>query len=103
MARSKKHKTVGYLRVSTNSQDLEKNKADILSLANSMDLGKVEFVKETVSSRVSWKKRKLAAVVDGVNKGDNIVVSELSRLTETCLSAWKCCPFRWKKASISTR
>ena len=32
-----KNRTVAYLRVSTNEQDLEKNKADILYLANSYD------------------------------------------------------------------
>jgi hypothetical protein len=35
-------KTVAYLRVSTPVQDIEKNKADILHLANEKDLGKVE-------------------------------------------------------------
>ena len=33
-------KTIGYLRVSTQEQDLEKNKADILTLANNKNLGK---------------------------------------------------------------
>ena len=61
------------------------HKTDILSLANTLDLGKVEFVKETVSSRISWKKRKLAGVVDELQRGDNIVVSELSRLGRSML------------------
>lgn len=85
MPRAKKSKAVGYLRVSTAEQDLEKNKADILSLANSLDLGKVEFIKETVSGRVSWKKRKLSKVVDGLAKGDSLIVSELSRLGRSML------------------
>jgi DNA invertase Pin-like site-specific DNA recombinase len=46
-------KTVAYLRVSTNDQDLEKNKADILHLANEKDLGKVHWVEEKVSSSLS--------------------------------------------------
>lgn len=53
-----KSKTIGYLRVSTFSQELEKNKADILALANNFDLGKVAFVEEIVSGKVSWRKRK---------------------------------------------
>ena len=32
-------KTIGYLRVSTIDQDIEKNKADILKLANDKELG----------------------------------------------------------------
>jgi hypothetical protein len=39
---------VGYLRVSTADQDLEKNKADILQLANNQDLGRVAVWKNRV-------------------------------------------------------
>lgn len=42
-------KTIAYLRVSTNDQDLEKNKAEILHLANEKGLGKVHWVEETAS------------------------------------------------------
>jgi DNA invertase Pin-like site-specific DNA recombinase len=76
---------MGYLRVSTADQDLAKNKADILKLANNKDLGKVQFVEETVSDRVSWKKRKVAELLDGCSAGDNILVSELSRLGRSML------------------
>jgi DNA invertase Pin-like site-specific DNA recombinase len=82
---TRKHKTIGYLRVSTADQDLAKNKADILKLANDKDLGKVQFVEETVSGRVSWKKRKVAELLDDCNAGDNILVSELSRLGRSML------------------
>jgi DNA invertase Pin-like site-specific DNA recombinase len=78
-------RTYGYLRVSTAEQDLEKNKADILTLANDQDLGRVEFVEETVSGRVSWRKRRIADVLEACNRGDNILVSELSRLGRSML------------------
>ena len=48
-------KTIGYLRVSTGAQDLDKNKADILRLANQEDLGRVQFVEEKVSGKVAWR------------------------------------------------
>ena len=54
---------VGYLRVSTADQNLEKNKADILQLANNHDLGRVRFVEEKISGRVCWRERKLAEVL----------------------------------------
>ena len=57
-------KTIGYLRVSTIDQDVEKNKADILKLANDKDLGKVLFSEEKVSGRISWKKRKIAGILE---------------------------------------
>jgi len=78
-------KTISYLRVSTVEQDLEKNKADILHLANDKNLGQVEWVEETTSGRISWKKRKIAAVLDQLESGDNLLVSELSRLGRSML------------------
>ena len=80
-----KNRTVAYLRVSTNEQDLEKNKADILYLANSKKLGHVEWVEEKVSGRVSWKRREIGRVMDELNSGDNLIVSELSRLGRSML------------------
>ena len=80
-----KNKTVGYLRVSTTDQDLDKNKADILGLANSKNLGQVKFVEEKASGRVSWKKRKIAEVLNQAKAGDSIIVSELSRLGRSML------------------
>lgn len=47
-----KQRTVGYLRVSTGEQEVEKNKADILRLANHHDLGKVHFGEEQISGKV---------------------------------------------------
>src|SRR5258707_10615729 len=78
-------KTTAYLRVSTTDQDLEKNKFDILELSNQKGLGQVEWVEETVSGRVPWRKRRLADVLDSVQAGDNLIVSELSRLGRSML------------------
>ena len=80
-----KSRTVAYLRVSTTDQDLEKNKADILHLANDKGLGQVEWVEEHVSGRVSWRKRKLATLLDRLQSGDTLIVSELSRLGRSML------------------
>lgn len=77
--------TIAYLRVSTTDQDLEKNKADILVLANDKKLGQVHFVEETISGRVSWKKRKISAVIEQLGDGDNLLVSELSRIGRSML------------------
>jgi DNA invertase Pin-like site-specific DNA recombinase len=78
-------KTVAYLRVSKLEQDLEKNKMDILKLANEEQLGQVHFVEEKVSGKVSWRKRKIADIVDNAQPGDNLLVSELSRLGRSML------------------
>jgi DNA invertase Pin-like site-specific DNA recombinase len=78
-------KTIGYLRVSTGTQDLDKNKADILRLANQEDLGRVQFVEEKVSGKVSWRKRRIADWVETLQAQDNLIVSELSRLGRSML------------------
>ena len=78
-------KTIGYLRVSTGDQELEKNKSDILHLANRLNLGRVNFVEEIVSGKVSWKKRKIAEIIAEFKKGDTLIVSELSRLGRSML------------------
>ena len=78
-------KTTAYLRVSTIDQDLEKNKAAILHLANEKNFGKVHFVEETISGKINWRKRKIANILDEAKKGDRIIVSELSRLGRSML------------------
>jgi len=78
-------KTYSYLRVSTIDQELEKNKIDILKLANQKMLGNVIFVEEKVSGKVNWKKRKIYDVIHELSAGDNIIVSELSRLGRSML------------------
>lgn len=80
-----KSKTVAYLRVSTDDQDIEKNKYDILHLANEKGLGKVRWVEETGSGRISWKKRKVAQIINELQQGDHLLVSELSRLGRSML------------------
>ena len=77
--------TTAYLRVSTIDQDLEKNKFQILQLANDKELGQVQWVEEKVTSRVSWRKRQIANILDQSQSGDNLIISELSRLGRSML------------------
>jgi DNA invertase Pin-like site-specific DNA recombinase len=85
MAVPKAKKTVAYLRVSTLDQNIDKNKSDILLLANRLDLGKVHFVEETVSGRTPWRQRQIAVVLEELQDSDTIIVAELSRLGRSML------------------
>jgi DNA invertase Pin-like site-specific DNA recombinase len=78
-------RTVSYLRVSTDTQDLEKNQAEILRFANEERLVPVEWVEEKISGQIPWRKRKIAQVIDTLQPGDNLIVSELSRLGRSLL------------------
>jgi len=89
--------SIAYLRVSTTDQDLEKNKFDILQLANEKGLGQVQWVEETVSGRVSWHKRKIAQVVEQLQNGDTLIVSELSRLGRSMLECMEILSIAFQK------
>ena len=78
-------KTVGYLRVSTDLQDVDNQRLEVLQLANGRGLGSVEFVEEVVSGRKSWHDRELAGVLGDLGKGDVVIVAELSRLGRSML------------------
>jgi len=90
-------KTIGYLRVSKDHQDIEKNKADILFFANERKIAPVSWVDEIVSGTVSWRKRKIAEVFDQLQAGDNLIVSELSRLGRSMLECMEMCALASQK------
>lgn len=77
--------TLSYLRVSQVSQDLQKDKASILALANELKLGNVTFIEEKISGKVTWKNRKIAEIIESAQEGDNLIVAEISRLGRSLL------------------
>ena len=77
--------TFAYVRVSKLDQDLKKNKADILKLANEAHLGHVQFIEEKISGNVSWRKRQIAIILEQAQEGDAIIISELSHLGRSML------------------
>ncbi len=78
-------RTVSYLRVSTEDQDTEKNRAAVLEFANKHAFGQVEFVSETASGKKNWRERKISEIVADLTAGDRIIVPELSRLGRSTL------------------
>lgn len=82
---NKHSKTIGYLRVSTIDQNIDKNKSGILLLAHQKKLGEVEFIEDQASGKTSWRKRKIFTVMEELSFGDNLIVSELSRLGRSML------------------
>lgn len=71
----------GYLRISTQKQDIENCKKEILMKANELKLNSnVEWIEETVSGTKHFKKRLLGQLINDCNEGDIIITSELSRI-----------------------
>lgn len=77
--------TVSYLRVSSESQDTEKNKNDVLRFSNDKMLGNVRFVEEKISGKIHWRKRRISEIIDLLQEGDNLIVPELSRIGRSML------------------
>ena len=78
-------KTIGYIRVSTNQQDLSKQKHLLLTYAQKNQWLIHEFIEVEVSSRKSPTKRKIDILLNTLKAGDRLLVAELSRLGRNML------------------
>ncbi len=76
-------KTTAYVRVSTELQDLENQKLEIINYAKSRSLHIDEWVEVEISSRKATKDRRIDELIRGLKKGERLVVSELSRLARS--------------------
>lgn len=74
-----------HLRGAALEQNLEKNKSDILHLANEKNLGKLDFVEEKISGKTSWKQRRITVILQELKQDDVILLSEFSRLGRSML------------------
>ncbi len=77
---SKNRKIVGYIRVSTEKQDLDKQRYLLLEYARDKQLHIDEFVEIEMSSRKSSAARRIDELLAKLKKGDLLLVAELSRL-----------------------
>ena len=73
-------KTIAYLRISTAGQELENQRLAILDYAQHNHFQIDHFIEVRASSRKSLKKRGLDSLFAGMQAGDLLLVSELSRL-----------------------
>lgn len=77
--------TVGYIRVSTDEQDLSKQKHLLLEFAQQQRLIIDQFIEAEVSSRKTTKERRIDELLDLLKTGDHLLVAELSRLGRNML------------------
>jgi DNA invertase Pin-like site-specific DNA recombinase len=73
-------KIIGYIRTSTDKQDLKNQQHEILSYTNKNDLKVYEFIETQNSSRKTPKQRRIEELLDKLNSHDTLIVTELSRL-----------------------
>ncbi len=73
-------KIVAYIRTSTDKQDLDNQKLQILEFAREKNLKINEFIKITVSSGKTSKERRIDELMQKLEGSDCLIVTELSRI-----------------------
>jgi DNA invertase Pin-like site-specific DNA recombinase len=78
-------KVVGYVRVSTDKQDVEKQKHLLFQYAQSQQLLIAEFIHVEASSQKNAQERRVDELLAKLGEGDVLLVAELSRLGRNML------------------
>ena len=73
-------KIVGYIRVSSDKQDLDKQQHLLWQYAQTRELLIHEFVRVEMSSQKSLRERRIEELLSQLETGDTLLVAELSRL-----------------------
>jgi len=73
-------KTVAYIRASTDQQDVNNQRHEILEYTNRQSLTVHEFIEVTISSQKSSRQRRIEELQERLDSGDTLIVTELSRL-----------------------
>ncbi len=74
---------IAYLRVSTERQTLANQQNEIVKFAESKNIRVDRWITEVVSGKKSGRERKLGLLVKRLQKGDILIVTEISRLSRT--------------------
>src|SRR5256885_6437229 len=78
--RSNMSKIVAYIRASTDKQDRNTQKLELLEWAHKNEVKIDDFVEITISSRKTSKQRRIDEVLQTLVDSDTLIVTELSRL-----------------------
>jgi len=73
-------KIVAYLRASTDKQDLNHQKLEVLEFARRQGLHIDDYVEITISSRKTRQQRRIDELLQTLSETDTLIVTELSRL-----------------------
>ncbi len=73
-------KIIGYIRVSTDKQDLQKQEHLLLKYAQQHNMQINKFIKIEISSQKNAKDRRINELLNALNEGDVLLVAEISRL-----------------------
>lgn len=76
---------IGYIRVSTDTQNLQNQKHKILEYAHTKKISIDEFLEIEISSKKNQRDRLIDSLFEKLNKEDTVIFTELSRLGRNML------------------
>jgi len=79
----------GYIRVSTERQNTENQRFEILNFAESKGILIEKWIDETISATKKLDERKFGKLLKKMKKGDQLIVTELSRLGRNLMQIMK--------------
>lgn len=79
----------GYIRISTDKQTTDNQRFEIQNFTSKKDVMIDEWIEETISSTKKLEVRKFGALLQRMQKGDVLFVSELSRLGRNLMQIMK--------------
>jgi DNA invertase Pin-like site-specific DNA recombinase len=77
--------TYAYIRVSTDSQDLNNQRHGVIEYAKRHGLEPLHFFEDTASGKKSWRERDIGKLLGQAKGGDVLLVAEISRLARSTL------------------
>jgi len=77
--------TIAYIRVSTDKQEEKSQKHIITEWIGQHQIEIDKWLMDTVSGSVPWEKRSLKGAIDVLGEGDQIIVSEVSRIARSTI------------------
>jgi DNA invertase Pin-like site-specific DNA recombinase len=84
----------GYIRVSTDKQEVESQKIGIVKKAEELHLSIDQWISdEGVSGTTEYNKRNLGVLMEKAKDGDSIIVSEISRLARSVFMLFRIIEF----------
>lgn len=72
--------TIGYLRTSTDKQEINNQKLEILDYARKENIKIDDFVEIQISSRKTTKERRIDELLEKLESTDTLIATELSRI-----------------------
>lgn len=81
--------TYGYIRISTDKQTIDNQRFDISNFCKQQQITVDEWIEETISSTKRLEVRKFGSLLMRMQKGDVLIVSELSRLGRNLMQIMK--------------